>query len=322
MSFSLPERFVIPEASHGQRLDLVLAQHFPEYSRSRWGEWLKQGKISCKGKICRAKDKAQYGSELILNIQAETEILVSSYTKAQNIPLNIVYEDDDLIIINKPAGLIVHPGAGNPEHTLLNALLHHYPDAKTLVRAGIVHRLDKETTGLMVIAKTAASQTNLIAQLQSREIKRSYLALVYGHLISGGEIHTFFGRHPKNRLKMAVLPQGKEALTYYHIERQYHEFTLLEVQLASGRTHQIRVHMAHIKHPLIGDPLYGQRLSIPKGASDHLSEHLRNFKRQALHAARLNFTHPVSKKTLDFTAPLPEDFTQLLSALDRHYGMD
>lgn len=322
MSFSLPERFVIPEASHGQRLDQVLAQHFPEYSRSRWGEWLKQGEISFNGKICRSKDKAQYGSELILNIQAETEILVSSGIKAQNIPLNVVYEDDDLIIINKPAGLIVHPGAGNPDYTLLNALLHHYPNAKTLIRAGIVHRLDKETTGLMVIAKTAASQTNLIAQLQSREIKRSYVALVYGHLISGGEIHTFFGRHPKNRLKMAVLPQGKEALTYYHIKRQYQDFTLLEVQLASGRTHQIRVHMAHIKHPLIGDPLYGQRLSIPKGASDHLSEHLHNFKRQALHAARLSFTHPVSKKTLDFTAPLPEDFTQLLSALDQHYGMD
>lgn len=316
----LPNTFTIPSHAHGLRIDQALSQCFPEYSRSRWGEWLKQNKISCNGKICKAKDKASYNSILMLDVNPEVESRVKDTMQPQNIPLAIMYEDEDLLVINKPAGLIVHPGAGNSDGTLLNALLYYNPSAKGLIRAGIVHRLDKDTTGLMVVAKTAACQTRLIEQLQARSIKRYYLALVYGHIITGGQIETHYGRHPKNRLKMAVTNGGKEALTYYKIKQQFQDFTLLEVQLGSGRTHQIRVHMSHIRHPLIGDPLYGGRLRIPKDAQGQLCETLTNFKRQALHAQRLEFIHPIKNTALSFSAPLPSDFEHLMTALSAHYG--
>lgn len=320
MSTTLPDTFVIPSHLHGLRIDQALSQSFPQYSRSRWGAWLKEEKISCNGKICKAKDKALFENTLRLNIHPELETRVKASIEGQDIPLQIIHEDEDILVINKPAGLVVHPGAGNGDGTLLNALLHYNPSAKTLIRAGIVHRLDKETTGLMVVAKTVACQTMLIEQLQARSIKRHYLALVYGHLITSGQIETFFGRHPKNRLKMAVKNSGREALTYYKINKKFNEFTLLDIELGSGRTHQIRVHMSHIRHPLVGDPLYGARLRLPKNASSAVCDRLKNFKRQALHAQRLAFVHPILKEPMNFNAPIPDDFKSLLDALETHYG--
>lgn len=300
---------------HGKRLDVVLALLFPDYSRSQLSNWLKEGSIKLNEQLARPKDKVLGGERVEVNVQFTPQI---EQSKPENIPLNIVYEDDELIVLNKPANLVVHPGAGNREHTLLNALLHHTPQLEQLPRAGIVHRLDKDTTGLLVIAKTLKTQTKLVRQMQEKDIQREYITLVQGHLISGGEIDTFYGRHPRNRLKMAVLKQGREALTLYSIRKQYYDFTLLDVQLMTGRTHQIRVHMSHINHPVVGDPLYGGRMRFPKDASEDFRTKLIDFKRQALHAARLSFSHPVSEEYLTFEAPLPQDFAELIGFLDEH----
>ncbi|MCC5791055.1 MAG: 23S rRNA pseudouridine(1911/1915/1917) synthase RluD [Legionellaceae bacterium] len=322
MSQPLPTDVVIAADYHGQRLDQTLAQLFPCYSRSRWCEWIKQGKILLNQQKSKPRDILRQNDIVNILVQPEQELRVDHQAKAQALTLDILFEDAHLLVLNKPAGLVVHPGAGNAEHTLLNALLYHHEAARQLIRGGIVHRLDKETTGLIVVAKTVEAQTALIQQLQARDISREYLALVYGHIISGGEIATHYGRHPKNRLKMAVLSQGKEALTYYKLEKQYQDYTLLRVKLATGRTHQIRVHMAHIHHPLVGDPLYGARLKIPAQATDELSHALRAFKRQALHAVALAFHHPVTHAPLHFTAPLPADFGRLLALLEASYAVD
>lgn len=300
---------------HGKRLDVVLALLFPDYSRSQLSNWLKEGSIKLNEQLARPKDKVLGGERVEVNVQFTPQI---EQSKPENIPLNIVYEDDELIVLNKPANLVVHPGAGNREHTLLNALLHHAPQLEQLPRAGIVHRLDKDTTGLLVIAKTLKTQTKLVRQMQEKDVQREYITLVQGHLISGGEIDTFYGRHSRNRLKMAVLKQGREALTLYSIRKQYYDFTLLDVQLMTGRTHQIRVHMSHINHPVVGDPLYGGRMRFPKDASVDFRTKLIDFKRQALHAARLSFSHPVSEEYLTFEAPLPQDFAELIGFLDEH----
>jgi len=235
----------------------------------------------------------------------------------QDIPLNIIHEDEALLVINKPAGLVVHPAPGNPDRTLVNALLHYCPALAELPRAGIIHRIDKDTTGLMVVAKTLTAHTQLVQQLQAREIKREYLALVKGEMISGSSIDQPIGRHPSQRTKMAVVGKGKPAITHYRIKQRFGHYTLLHVQLETGRTHQIRVHLAYIHHPIVGDPTYGGRLQFPKDISEDLQQTLTHFKRQALHAWRLTLDHPVSKQQLSFQAEPPADFVKLIDQLPR-----
>lgn len=309
---------IIPRHLHGQRIDRVLAELLPAFSRAKLSQWLKEGKITINGRLFKPKDKVLGGESIQFIGSLESSSPSNEDNEPEAIPLSIVYEDEALIVIDKPAGLVVHPGAGNAKHTLVNALLHHAP-LQHLPRAGIVHRLDKDTTGLLLIAKTLKSHTALVRQMQQRAIHRRYLALVYGHVIAGGVIDTYFGRHPRNRLKMAVCQQGRQAITHYSIKTHYSAYTLLDVELLTGRTHQIRVHMAHINHPIVGDPLYGGRLRYPKDASEDLRFILEGFKRQALHARKLSFIHPETNKQLSLEAPLPSDFQTLLNALDKHF---
>ena len=312
------KQLVVPGELHGQRIDIVLAELIPEFSRSQLSSWLKQGKITIKNRSLKPKDKVSEGEEIDFAIDFSALENKVENCQPEDIPLSVIFEDDELLVINKPTGLIVHPGAGNPTHTLVNALLYHDPSLNQLPRAGIIHRLDKETTGLLVVAKTLTSHTNLTRQMQERTIDRRYLTLVQGHVISGGEIDTNYGRHPRNRLKMAVCENGRQAITRYAVRKQYHYFTLLDVQLLTGRTHQIRVHMAHINHPVIGDPLYGGRMRYPTEASQELLTVLQQFKRQALHAKTLSLLHPVTGEPMTFEAPLPADFELLLTSLDNY----
>lgn len=300
----------------GLRVDVALAQLFPEFSRSQLTHWLKDGAITLDQRAYKPKDKVCGGEHVVLQVMLNARV---NESEAENIELSIVFEDEHILIINKPAGLVVHPGAGNHQHTLVNALLFHDASLHHLPRAGIVHRLDKDTTGLLIVAKTLLAHTSLIRQMQSREIQRHYLALVHGHLIAGGVLDTFYGRHPRNRLKMAVSGKGRQAVTQFSINKQYHYFTLLDVKLMTGRTHQIRVHMAHINHPVVGDQLYGGRSRSPAGVSDELRLVLQQFKRQALHASTLSFNHPHSQELLNFTAPLPVDFQCILDTLDTDF---
>lgn len=305
----------IPMEYYGKRMDTALALLLPQFSRSQLSGWLKVGHIQVNRQIVKPKDKVLGGEIIQILLQEEKKV---SY-EPENIALNIAYEDDDILVVNKPAGLVVHPGAGNYQHTLVNGLLFHYSFLSQLPRAGIVHRLDKDTTGLLIVAKNLIAHTALIRQMQERSIKKTYLALVHGHVITGDTIQTFYGRHPHNRLKMAVLKQGREAITQYTLNKSYHYFTLLNVQLLTGRTHQIRVHMAHIHHAIVGDPLYSSRTRIPERADESLITLLQQFKRQALHANQLSFTHPISGEPCTISASLPEDFSQLLNALN-HYA--
>lgn len=310
---------IVPAEFHDQRIDVVLAGLLPEFSRSQLKAWLLDEKILINSKTLKPKTKVCAGDKIQFLIDETSFDNKLPHCEAKNIPLNIVFEDAQLIVLNKQAGLTVHPGAGNAQNTLVNALLYHDESLQQLPRAGIVHRLDKDTTGLMVIAKTLESQTSLSRQIQERSMQRHYMALVQGHLISGGEINTYYGRHPRNRLKMAVTAQGREAITRYSLRKQYQDFTLVDLKLYTGRTHQIRVHMAHIQHPVFGDPLYGGRMRYPKEASQELLALLQQFRRQALHAVSLAFVHPKSQEPLEFTAPLPKDFQEILDALDAHY---
>lgn len=315
----IQKQFIVPREYHSQRIDIVLTQLLPEYSRSQISQWIKTGAIVMDKKPCKPKDKALDGALIEVNVDFINDEADFNQCNPENIPLNIVFEDDEVLILNKPAGLVVHPGAGNREHTLVNALLHHVPQLKHMPRAGIIHRLDKDTTGLLIVAKTPAAHTALIRQMHEREIHRQYITLVQGHIISGGTIDTYFGRHPRNRFKMAVLDHGRQAITHYSINKQYKDFTLLDVELMTGRTHQIRVHLAYINHPVVGDPLYSGRMRFPANLSDSLRAALEQFKRQALHACSLSFCHPRTNKKRSFEAPLPEDFKQLLNLLDEHY---
>ena len=313
------QKLVVPLEMHGQRIDVTIAQLIPDYSRAQLTHWLKQGKITVNQQLLKPKQKVNQGDVIELNLDDACFQSNDTSCKPEDIPLTIVYEDDFLLVVNKPAGLVVHPGAGNREHTLVNALLHHCPALIHLQRAGIIHRLDKDTTGLLVIAKTMSTQTALVRLMQNRDIERRYIALVQGHLISGGEIDTFYGRHPRNRLKMAVSEYGdRQAITLYSLRKQYQYFTLLNVQLLTGRTHQIRVHMAHINHAVVGDTLYGGRMRIPADAQPELVECIHQFKRQALHATQLSFVHPETGEEMDFSAPLPDDFQHLLKTLDTY----
>jgi 23S rRNA pseudouridine1911/1915/1917 synthase len=310
---SIEKEATVLSEHHGQRIDVVLAQLFPDFSRSQLSAWLKEGAITLDERHVKPKDKVLGGEHIKLHVIQTTN---ESRSEPENIPLDVVFEDDYLLVLNKPAGLVVHPGAGNPQHTLVNALLYHAPSLQHLARAGIVHRLDKDTTGLLIVAKTLETHTRLIRQMQAREIQRRYQALVYGHVISGGEIDTYYGRHPRNRLKMAVCAQGKQAITTYTVRKQFEHFTLLDVTLMTGRTHQIRVHMAHINHPVVGDQLYGGRSRIAAGINNELRQVLQPFKRQALHACYLSFNHPHTDEKLTLTAPLPDDFQFLLTNMD------
>lgn len=318
MTDELQPSLTVPSTLHGQRVDVVLAQLMPDYSRSQLSQWLKQGLIQVNHQTLKPKDKVATGDVITFSEQCFSLSQANLNAEPEAIPLDIIYEDDYLLIVNKPAGLVVHPGAGNFQHTLVNALLYHAPQLQELPRAGIVHRLDKETTGSLLVGKTLPIYTKLVKQMQSRDIQRCYLTLVHGHIIAGGEIDTHYGRHPKNRLKMAVLRQGKQAITHYTVNKHYSNFTLLDVQLLTGRTHQIRVHMAHIHHPVVGDPLYGKQ-TFPAGLDQELRQSLHDFKRQALHAATLSFIHPHHNKLLTVAAPLPDDFKHLLMQLDDYF---
>lgn len=309
MTTSIEHTTEIPETLDGFRLDQALAQLYPEYSRMRLKQWVKEHCVTVNGEHKRPKDKVTYGDQIV--IQAE---LTETKLEPQAIELEIIFEDDDIIVLNKPRGLVVHPGAGNPDNTLLNALLHHDPNLSTLPRAGIIHRLDKDTTGLLVIAKTISTHTKLTQMMQAREINREYRALVIGNMIAGNTVDAAIGRHPSQRTKMAVISNGKPAVTHYRVLERFNGFTYLQVHLESGRTHQIRVHMAHIKHPVLGDPLYGGNQRIPtKQLEETQKQAIKQFHRQALHAYRLSFEHPISGEKLEFTTPLPTDFANLLS---------
>lgn len=301
----------VPETLGGRRLDQVLAELFADFSRSRLQQWIKEGNVTIDGETLRAKDKLYGGETIILTV----ELVDETPFKPEPIPLDIVYEDDALLVINKPAGLVVHPAAGNWQGTLLNALLHHVPALAKVPRAGIVHRLDKDTTGLLVVAKTLEVQTALVEQLQARSFTREYDAVVNGVLTGGGTVDAPIGRHPVDRKRMAVVRNGKPAVTHYRVAERFRAHTHIKVQLETGRTHQIRVHMAHQRHPLVGDPVYGGRLRLPPASGEVLQQALRNFPRQALHASRLGLVHPQSGEYLEWTAPLPEDFLGLLKVL-------
>lgn len=294
----------------GWRLDQALAELFPQYSRSRLQQWLREGRIRVDAASMRARDKVA-GGELV-----EMTAVAGGDTPwaGEPLPLEIVHEDEALIVINKPCGLVVHPAAGNRSGTLVNALLHYAPELAGVPRAGIVHRLDKDTSGLMVVARSLEAHTYLVNRIQRRLVGREYLALVYGEPVSGGRIDEPVGRHPVHRQRMAVTPTGKPAATRYRIVERFKGFTLIRAALESGRTHQIRVHMSHLKHPVVGDPVYG-RLRIPRGAGEELAEGLRRLKRQALHAERLALTHPLTGQPVQWRVALPEDILALLRVL-------
>lgn len=304
----------IPEELTGKRLDHALATLYPEHSRSRIQSWINAGDIHVNNEHIKQKYKVVTGDIVKINV----EIIEDDRSKPEAIPLDIIHEDESLIIVNKPAGLVVHPGAGNPNHTLVNALLNFDKKLSALPRAGIIHRLDKDTTGVMIIARTLEAHTSLVKKLQNREIKREYQAIVSGQITAGGSIENKMGRHPVHRKKMAVINNGKSATTHYRIAKKYQHYTHLFVQLETGRTHQIRVHMAHIKHPIIGDTVYGKNKTIKKGINNELREIITGFKRQALHAYRLTLPHPESGEIKRFDAELPQDVKQLIEALEIH----
>ena len=300
----------------GQRLDQALADLFPEYSRSRLKTWIETDLVTLNGQITTIPRTKVFGGEKIV-ISADIED--ETHFEPENLPLNIVYEDEHILIINKPKDFVVHPGAGNKSGTVLNALLYHYPSVAEVPRAGIVHRLDKDTTGLMVVAKTIPAQTKLVRALQKRQITREYEAIACGIMTKGGSVDEPIARHPTKRTRMAVHPLGKPAVTHYRIMENFRNYTRLRLRLETGRTHQIRVHMAHIAHPLLGDQTYGGRPRPPKNADERLNQVLREFKRQALHAIMLRLEHPVSGKLMEWYAPLPDDFVQLVNALKADY---
>jgi 23S rRNA pseudouridine1911/1915/1917 synthase len=302
---------VVPDAVSGRRFDAVLAELFPEFSRSRLAEWIKSGDAVLDGRQVRPRDPVRGGETVTLTAVLE----IQTRSEPEDIALDVLYEDEDVFVLNKPAGLVVHPGAGNPAGTLVNALLHRDPSLATLPRAGIVHRLDKDTSGVMVVARTLPAHTALVAQLSAREVHRQYLAVVVGSLVSGGTVNASIDRHPRDRLRQVVRDDGREAVTHYRLRERFRAHTLLECRLETGRTHQIRVHMAHIKHPIIGDPLYGGPLKLPKGATAGLVESLRGFKRQALHAETLEFVHPLSGEPVRCSTPMPADMQALVATL-------
>jgi 23S rRNA pseudouridine1911/1915/1917 synthase len=305
---------VIPQALSYERLDQAAAQLFPDYSRSRLQTWIRAGELLVDGEQRRPRDKIPAGASLTIAAVLAPEVS----WEPQSIALDVIYEDESILVLNKPAGLVVHPAAGHPDGTLVNALLNHMPDMQNLPRAGIVHRLDMDTSGIMVAAKSLSAHHHLVAQLQSRTVKRQYCAVCVGAMTGGGTVNEPMGRHPRQRKKMAVLSVGgKPAITHYRVVKRFAHHTQVAVNLETGRTHQIRVHMAHRHYPLIGDPSYGGRPRLPRGASPELISSLRTFPRQALHAQALGLIHPESGEPVSFECALPEDIVGLLGTLER-----
>ena len=308
-----PIEATVPEHLAGKRFDQALAEMFPEFSRSRLTEWIKSGDALLNGELSKPKIAVNGGETVTLAAKQQIE----TDAVAEDIPLTVVYADADVLVVDKPAGLVVHPGAGNARGTLVNALLHYDPALANLPRAGIVHRLDKDTSGLMVVARSLRAHASLIEQLSSRAVHRQYVAVVQGPMVAGNTVDAPIDRHPRDRIRMAVAKEGtgREAVTHYRVREKFRAHTVVECRLETGRTHQIRVHMAYVKHPLIGDPLYGGSFKLPKAATEELVAVLRGFRRQALHAEKLSFVHPVSGDTLSFESPLPPDMIALIEAL-------
>lgn len=302
----------IPDELAGLRLDQALAQLFSDYSRGQLTKWIKAGHILIDQQPRRPRDTVLGGEDV--TIQTEIEQHDSNWL-AEEIHLDIIHEDEHVLIINKPAGMVVHPGAGNQQGTLVNALLHHAPELETIPRAGIVHRIDKGTTGLLMIAKTLTAHNSLITQLQARTVQREYQAVVVGVMTAGGTVDEPIGRHHIDRKRMAITHTGKPAITHYRVEQRFAAHTQIRCKLETGRTHQIRVHMAHIRYPLVGDPVYGGRVRLPKGASPACQQVLQNFRRQALHAGVLGFEHPETGEHVSWQVDMPEDMQNLISVL-------
>jgi 23S rRNA pseudouridine1911/1915/1917 synthase len=301
----------ISEELAGLRLDQALARLFPQYSRQRLQGWIEAGAVTLNGSLPRSKDKVLGGERVRIEAQIEAETAVA----AESLPVEVVYEDEALRIVNKPAGLVVHPGAGNPGRTLQNALLGLDPRLALVPRAGLIHRLDKDTSGLMVVARTVESHRVLVEALAARDIERRYIAVCVGVLTGGRTVDEPIGRHRSARTKMAVRADGRAAVTHIRLIERFRAHSQVLAQLQTGRTHQIRVHLAHIGHPVVGDPVYGARRRYPAGASEQLRATLDGFRRQALHAAQLRLQHPVSGETLTWDAPLPADMQELVGAL-------
>ncbi len=304
---------IIPRELAGTRLDQALASLFPEFSRSRLSEWIRRGLATVDRQRCRPRDRVAGGERIELRPAPAAD---SERWQAQPLDIAVIYEDAHLLVVDKPAGLVVHPGAGNPDGTLVNALLYRDPALVRVPRAGVVHRLDKNTSGLLVVARTPMAHKHLVSALKNRRVEREYLAIVNGLLSAGGRVDAPVGRHRVQRTRMAVNDAGRPAATRYRVERRFRAHSLVRLALESGRTHQIRVHMAHIDHPLVGDPTYGGRPRLPAGAGAVLTEQLRAFKRQALHAAELRLRHPVSDQDMHWRSPLPPDIEELLQALE------
>jgi 23S rRNA pseudouridine1911/1915/1917 synthase len=302
----------LSEDDAGKRLDVVVAELFPEYSRSRLKIWIEQGQVLINGETAKPKNKVIGDEELQLTVQ---EIESETACAAENIPLDIIHQDADIIVINKPAGLVVHPAAGHYSGTMQNALLYLDASLAAVPRAGIVHRLDKDTTGLMVVARNLSSHKYLVEQIQQHEVVREYQAVVHGVMTGGGIVDQPIGRHPHDRIKMAVRENGREAITHYRLLERFREHSHVRVQLETGRTHQIRVHMSHLRHPIVGDPVYAGRQRIPSGAQPELIEYLQAFRRQALHAWKLSFIHPQQGEEVSYEAPLPDDMQRLITLL-------
>jgi 23S rRNA pseudouridine1911/1915/1917 synthase len=302
----------IPKELAGQRLDSALAQLLPEHSRTRIKGWIDAGQVQVGRLPCKPRDVVNAGSRVHVRMTLEAP---ATTVLPEAIALNLVHEDSDVFVIDKPAGLVVHPGAGNPRHTMQNALLGRDPSLAALPRAGIIHRLDKDTSGLLVVARTLEAHTSLVRQLMARSVSREYLAVCVGVMTAGGTIDEPIGRHRSDRLRMTVRPDGRPAITHYRVVERFRAHTFLSVKLETGRTHQIRLHLAHRRYPIVGDPKYGARFARPRGATDGLVETLRAFKRQALHAATLAFDHPRTGKRLTLQSPVPPDYGRLLAAL-------
>ncbi|MDY6949124.1 MAG: 23S rRNA pseudouridine(1911/1915/1917) synthase RluD [Pseudomonadota bacterium] len=313
MSEAVHHQLTVPFDHAGQRLDQVLAELLEGYSRTRIKEWIDAGEVLVNGAILRPKDKVLGGEHVEIRATLPDAVQV----QAEQIALDIVHQDKHVLVINKPAGLVVHPGAGNNAGTLQNALLHFDPKLAQVPRAGIVHRLDKDTSGLMVVARTVEAHTALVRAIEAREVEREYEAVCVGVMTGGGVVDAPIGRHPVDRLRMAVREDGREAVTHYRVVHRFRGHTHVRLKLESGRTHQIRVHMMHVHYPLVGDKVYGGRMLLPKGAAPELIAALRGFKRQALHAVRLAFAHPVSGKPIEYEAALPADIQELLGVLAR-----
>lgn len=313
MTQVIKQQAAVPVESSGKRLDQVAAELFPDFSRAKLQEWMKEGSLLCNGNQGKPKNKVRVGDVLTIEAQQQEQLT----DIPQDLELDVVYEDEHILLVNKPAGLVVHPAAGHADGTLLNALLFHCPSLKELPRAGIVHRIDKDTSGLLVVAKTLKAQNGLVEQLQSHSMGREYDAVALGVMTSGGTVDTQIGRHPKDRKRQAVVVTGgKDSVTHYRVVKRYRAHTHVRCNLETGRTHQIRVHMAHVRHPLVGDPVYGGRLKLPAGANEELKLMLRSFSRQALHARSLTLVHPETGKEMSWAVPLPDDFELLLTLLE------